>query len=224
MKIAATVEGGSPKQWFDLTGRALAKAITAGVTGATEGIKQDLRRQLTAAGSKGMARLQGAIRSEVFPKPPRYSPAAAGRVAAHGAEAEKYFTAFSEGPVITPRGKALAVPLHNFRGHDGSLLGPKSAFFAGRIRYIPARARSGTNVGVLAVPATGTASQKRRQRNTAGRKAISRTLADEGLVPVFVLVRTVKLPKLLSPEQTAAVWHDRLPGLIQTAINAMEPN
>lgn len=219
MKVSFSFFGPSLPDQVDAEARRFAKAITAAFAGAAEGVKTDLRRQLVAGGSKRMQRLSTAIRVEVFPRPPRYSPRAAALVYAKGADAERYFAAFTTGPYITAhRGSALAIPLHNFRGIDGRLLGPRSSFFANRIQFIPAKARGGTNVGVLAIPATGTASQRRRQRNTAARRAISRTLADDNLVPVFVLVRAVRLPKLLTPEETVNRWGKQIPDLIRQAL------
>lgn len=219
MRVSFNFSGPSLPAQIDAEIRRHSKAITAAFAGAAEGVKVDLRRQLTAGGSKRMQRLSTAIRVEVFPRPPRHSPRAAALVYAKGKDAERYFAAFTAGPYITAsRGRALAIPLHNFRGIDGRLLGPRSSFFANRIKFIPARHRGGTDVGVLAIPATGTASQKRRQRNTAGRRAISRTLADADLVPVFVLVRAVRLPKLLTPEETVNRWGQKIPDLIRQAL------
>lgn len=218
MKITASFFGPDPTQQIERQTRAFAQAVSAAMAGAAEGVKTDLRRQLTAGGSKRMQRLSGAIRVDVFPRPPRYSPRAAATVYAKGADAERYFAAFSTGPYITAsRGRALAIPLHNFRGVDGRLLGPRSSFFANRLKFIPSKNRGGVNVGILAIPATGTASQRRRQRNTAGRRAIAKSI-DADLVPVFVLVHAVRLPKLLSPAETVEKWGRQIPGLIQQAL------
>lgn len=218
MKLSFSFGGLDPAQQIERQTRAFAQAVTAAMAGAAEGVKTDLRRQLVAGGSRRMQRLSTAIRVEVFPRPPRYSPKAAATVYAKGADAERYFAAFTTGAYITARrGSALAIPLHNFRGVDGRLLGPRSSFFSGRLKFIPAKQRGGTDVGVLAIPATGTASQRRRQRNTAGRRAISKTI-DGDLVPVFILVRAVRLPKLLSPAETVEKWGRQIPGLIQQAL------
>jgi len=208
----------------ETAGRALAKATSAAVHAATEGAKLDLRKQLASRGGR-MDRLKNAIRSATYPKPPRYSAKAAGTVYAAGDSADRMFTAFSTGAVITPKGgKALAIPLHNYRGVDRQLLGPRSSFFANRLVFIPrSNLKTGGNkvVGIYAMQGAGRAGSIRKQRNTPRRKALSAQI-EGGLVPVFMLVSMAKLPKLLSPETIMAKWVGNIPDLIAQAARMLD--
>jgi len=223
MKLRFALSGTPPSQQLDRMGRNLAKAVTIAVTAAAEGTKIDLRKQLIAGGSQKMAKLSGAIRSKVFPNPPRYSPQAAAEVYAQGKEAERYFSAFSKGPLILPnKTNALAIPLHNYRDLNGRLLGPQSSFFAGRLTFIPIKKR-GSVRGVLAMKGAGRASQIRRQRNAKTRRPF-RDLAGETEVVVFLLVSSARLPRLLTPEATARKWAAEIPALIERALVQLEPS
>lgn len=218
MKIKFRLGGEGPGAWTERIGRAHAKAVSIAVAGATEGAKLELRKQLDSRGGR-LTRLRGAIRSEVFPRPPRYSQRAAGTIYAAGDAADRMFTAFSEAPVITSKGKALVIPLHNYRDIRGALLGPQSSFFAGRMEFIPQRNLKvgGRNVvGIYAMKASGRASLARRQRNAARRKALSSRI-DDGLVPMFLLVKAVRMPRLLRPDEVLAKWTARIPDLIAAA-------
>jgi hypothetical protein len=204
----------------------LSKAVSIAVAGAIAGATQDMRRQVSSYsgrfGKGRMGRVANAIRGDVYPKAPRHSLDAAGRVYARGAQAERIFAAFASGPVVTPtRARALAIPLHGERGVDGALLGPRSSFWGGRLTFIPASERGGLTIGVLAVERQGARrSDLRRQRTTRNRAAISARL-DEFWVPQFVLVRAVRHPKSLNPEATMRDWTARVPGLIEQALRTM---
>lgn len=225
MRIGFSLSGPSIRAQADELGRTLAKAVTVAVAAATDGAKEEMRRQVGgyagAFGKGRMGRVQNAIRAETFPRPPRYSPAAAGRVFAKGEQAERIFSAFSTGPYITPRrARALAIPLHQFRDINGKLLGPTSSYWGGRLVYVPSRGRRGVSVGVLALPIGGTASKQRRQRNTKARRAISAAL-DRKLAPQFILVKSVQHPKLLTPEATMQRWSREVPALITQALSRL---
>jgi len=223
--------GTKMRQYLESESRNVARAVTIGITAAAEGAKLELRRSVSSyAGSFGkgrMGRVANAIRAETYPRPPKYSPAAAAHVFAQGEQAERIFVAFSTGPYITPKagrptftGKgrpALAIPLHQFRDINGDLLGPRSSYWGGRLVFIPARDRSGSGVGVLALPAGGRKSQIRRQRNTVNRRSLSRQI-DQKMVPMFALVRAVRHPKLMDPQAVGAKWAAAAPGLVQQAL------
>jgi hypothetical protein len=224
MRIRMSLSGPRLTVQLETAGRTWAKATSAAVHAATEGAKLELRKQLASRGGR-MSRLRGAIRSATYPKPPRYSAKAAGTVYAAGDSADRMFTAFSTGPVVTPKGgKALAIPLHNYRGVDRQLLGPKSSFFAGRIIFIPrSNLKTGGNkvVGIYAMKATGRPGSIRKQRNTPRRKSLSAQI-DGGLVPVFMLVSSAQMPKLLSPETIMAKWAGQIPDLIAQAARMLD--
>lgn len=215
--IRITTSGETLPIQAERAGRTLARAITAAVVGATEGAKLELRRQLETRGDR-LGRLRGAIRGTVYPRPPRYSPSAVGMIHASGEDTERMFVAFSTGPVIVPkRGKALAIPLHNYRDINGRLLGPRSSFFANRLTYI-SRSKlkvHGTKVvGLMAMRVGGRASSIRRQRNAPRRRGLSRQI-EADLVPVFLLVDRAHMPKLLTPDAVVGKWAGMIPQLIE---------
>lgn len=221
MRIKMTVRGERLSVQFETAGRTLAKTTAAAVAAATEGAKLELRKQLSSRGGR-MERLKNAIRSEVFPKPPRYSSKAAGLIYAAGDQADRMFIAFSTGPLITPQGKALAIPLHNYRGVDRRLLGPESSFFRGRLVFIPRRrGAAGNYVGIYAMRGSSRAGTLRKQRNSARRKGLSAQI-DGDLVPVFVLLRAVQMPKLLHPDAVIEKWTGRIPDLIAEAARMLD--
>ena len=220
IRVKATITGSLPEQADDM-GRKMARAVAIAVAGAAEGAKQDLRGQLAGA---NFSRFRRAIQGATYPKPPRYSMKAAGTVFAAGDSAERAFSAFSEGAVVLPnKAKALAIPLHHFRGVDRKLLGPRSSFFAGRLKFIPSRMRStATMVGILALPDESAGKRRGRGRGTDSRRRaeIADTLVGRWK-PMFILVRAVRLPKLLSPEQTMERWAGQLPALTEQALLLM---
>ena len=223
MKIGFSSSGLSLRAQGDGMGRDLARAVTAAVNAAANGAKEDMRRQVSGySGSFGkgrMGRVANAIRAESYPRPPKYSPDAAGRVFAKGAQAERIFAAFATGPIIGPtRARALAIPLHQERDINGRLLPPSSSFWGGRLKFIPRKERGGLTIGVLAIERAGTRrSTLRKMRNTRNRAAISAKL-DDFWVPQFILVKSVRHPKLLTPEATMERWAREVPGLIEGAL------
>lgn len=220
LKITASVSGDSLSTQVKASGDRFAQAVSVAVAGATEGVKLELRQQLGSSGR--FTRFRNAIQSRVFPKPPRFSVRAAGTVFGAGDAADRAFSAFSTGAVVVPKvARSLAIPLHGVRGADGRLLGPKSSFFAGRLHFIPSRQRSrALSVGVLATKAAGRPGEIRKQLATKGRARVAEHLVGEW-IPQFLLVRSAKLPKLLSPETAMEKWTGLIPSLIDAALAAL---
>jgi hypothetical protein len=198
-----------------------AQAVTVAITAAAEGAKLELRQQL-ATGSGRMDRFRNAIQARTYPKAPRFSMNAAGTVFAAGDAAERAFSAFATGAVVLPtKARALAIPVHGYRGADGRLLGPASSFFAGRLHYIPASRRAAsTEVGILATRAAGRPGEIRKQLRTKGRASLAQDLVG-AWIPQFILVRSARLPKILSPEQAVQKWTAQIPSLISDALAAL---
>ena len=71
--IRISVSGETPTAQLDRIGRTLAQAITLGIAGATEGAKLEMRRTLQT-GKYDFSKAANAIRGDVYPKPPKYSP------------------------------------------------------------------------------------------------------------------------------------------------------
>lgn len=218
------IEGDDFKAQADSIGRDLAKAVTIAVGAAAEGLKLDLRKQLTARG--GFGRFGNAIRSSQFPKRGRYSPKAAGTVWAAGKEGRgednratvsEIFDAFVVGATVTPTGgRYLAIPLHNFRGADRRRVGPESSFFKGRLFFVPSDNGRGT-VGILA---TRRSEGLRRTAKNSVRSGIGKRVGRD-LVPQFILVSSVRLPKLMTPDVLAEKWAGNIPGLIEQSLTAL---
>lgn len=220
MPIRLRMAGRLPgKREFSDMERKLAIAVTAGVTGAAEGMQTEFRQSLMALGPR-WAKLGRAMKTSVYPRG-RPSLGAAALIYARGESARTMLRAHEDGVTIQARGgKALAIPVHNYRGPDRKLLGPRSSFFARRLRYIPARDRSGLAVGVLAVPATGTAAQQRRQRTAKVRRGLSPRIPEK-MVAMFILVRLVRLPKRIEGKRIAAKWAADVPALITVEARRM---
>ncbi len=211
MRVRATGSLPGKRDFDDLTQK-LRIAVTAGVTGAAAGLQTDLRQTLGRLGPQ-WRKLGNAVRVQVYPKN-RPSRAAAALIYANGERAAKALQAHDDGATIRSRsGKALAIPLHNYRGPKREKLGPQSSFFRGRLVFIPSKDRGGLEIGVLAMPATGTASAQRRQRNTKGRKAISERISKD-LVPMFLLIRQVVLRSKFDGKALAQKWGEDVPALI----------
>jgi hypothetical protein len=219
-----TLIGDDFKVQADAMGRDLAKAVTIAVGAAAEGLKLDLRKQLTARG--GFGRFANAIRSSQFPKRGRYSPKAAGTVWAAGKESRgadnhatvsEIFDAFAVGATVTPTGgRYLAIPLHNFRGADRRRVGPESSFFKDRLFFVPSDSGKGT-VGILA---TRKEEGLRRTAKNSARSTIGQRVGRD-LVPQFILVSSVRMPKLLTPEALAEKWAGNIPDLIEQSLTAL---
>lgn len=219
LRIKATLTGDPVSRQIDASRDQLTRAVSAAVAGATEGVKLELRQQLAAGGK--FDRFRKAIQSRVYPRPPKASMSAAGTVYAAGDAAERAFAGFAAGAVVMPtRARALAIPLHGYRGADGKLLGPRSSFFVGRLKFIPARMRAAGTVGVLATRAAGRPGEIRRQLRTKGRAKVAEGLVGEW-IPQFLLVKSARLPKLLSPDQAVAKWAGAMPDLVGQALAVM---
>lgn len=202
----------------------LGQATSAAMAGAVEGAKQDLRRQMSNSGYQ-FGRAVNALRGEVYPKAPRWSHDPAGTVYAAGDSADRFLSAFATGAVITPNKKrALAVPLHDFRGWDRRLIGPKSSFWGGKLIFLPSR-NLATSIGILASERDKFATGRRFSNNTPLRRYHAAGLSDADrnrLIPQFVLLAWVQAPNLLTPDETLNAWSDRLPDLIADALSILD--
>ena len=220
MQAAISRSGPSFAEAFQGLGDIMGQAVTAGIAGAVEGAKQDLRRQFQAGTIAGRA--ANAIRSAVYPKSPQFSPSAAGTVFAAGDSADRFFGAFASGVTVVPhKGRALAIPLHNFRGFDRKLIGPNSSFWGGKLVFIPSKHRGQGTIGILASKADQFSSGPRWSRGSRRRRAASKGV-EANLIPQFILVAVARLPKLLSPEETMANWHNRLGDLVAQAAEVLD--
>jgi hypothetical protein len=186
------------------------RAVTAGIREATDGLKTELRRQITAAGLG--SRLANTWRSEVYPKG-RPSIGAAGFA---WSKAPGIVQLYAEGGVIrSKQGLFLAIPtpaagrfgdgrrkitpgawerIHGLRLRFVYRRGAPSLLVADNVR-LTARGRAVANIG-------------RRQG------AVFTRLAGRTAVPLFILVPQVTVRKRLDVDGAAQKWIAALPRLV----------
>ena len=209
MRLAAAIEGRlSERLMVDLT--AAERAVTVGLREASEGLKADLRGQITGAGLG--ERLARTWRSEVYPKGGR-SIRAAGLV---WSKAPGIVGLYEDGAVIHSRhGLFLAIPtLAAGRYGDGGRKITPGGWE--RRTGLPLRfvyRRRGLSLLVAdnaRLSRRGLATGNRSRRGDA---AFTR-LAGRTTVPVFILVPQVRVKKRLNVARAGRAWQGRLPGLI----------
>jgi hypothetical protein len=177
------------------------KAVSAATREAGAGLKTAWRGQITGAGLG--RRLANSIRSQTYPKAGESLNAAA----LVWSKAPVIVSAHDAGPLIRSRnGLWLAIPTEAAgRGLRGSKLTPSAWERRSglRLRFIYRRR------GPSLLVAEG-------RLNTKGRAVASRSKTGRGLttVPIFLLVRQVKLPKRLNLDRDAERAHDGVAGLI----------
>ena len=197
--------------------KARAKAsITSAMREATAGLKTDLRQQVVAAGLG--VRLANTWRGNTYPES-RDSLTPAGYVSSN---AELVIGALTQGPTIRPvnGAKYLWIPTENvpaarrrqLRGGKvvrGGKMTPEEVEnqFNGDFEIRPGRA--GTLLAFINVIAAKNGRGFRGR--TKGRLSQGRNAKP---VLMFVLRRSVTLPKLLAPDAVAQKWAGRLPGLV----------
>lgn len=205
-KIAKSLAKDMEKEFVTITG-----AIQAGTKEAAEGLKNDLRQQVTSAGMG--TKLANAWRSKVYDNK-GYNPA--GLVYTR---APKIIEAFDKGVLIKPKGGGvwLAIPTVTApkRGTDGERLTPLNFPEAklGKLEFVY-RDKGPSFLVVHNVRAsisrkTGQLRGFRKASDTALRTGKGLTSAI-----MFILVRQVKLEKRLDVATAAKVWGERLPNLI----------
>lgn len=179
----------------------LASSIKAGVTAATNGLKEDFRAQIRDMGLGN--RLANAVGSKVYPERGKSSLHPAGFVFPRGKSATDIFDALNEGAPITARNRRyLAVPTANAR------LGGR----AGK-RPTPAEFERHTGIKLRAVKA-----KRSGALLLMGPRFRGRTRGSSGQdVVYFVLVRQVRPGARLTFEAFARRWSDRIPQLIDRA-------
>lgn len=195
----------------------IAKSVTAGMKQVTEGLKQDLRDDVTSSGLG--QRLANTWRGQTFPKTGESVDAAA----YVSTNAPKLIDAFDRGATIVASGrKYLAIPTpeagvrqiskRRTKGSTDNTLSPASweRETGVKLRFIPTRTG-----GVLVADAF----YRRQARRYQGRKsfrAIRESGPDKGrkFVVIFVLVKQVKLRKRFDIDATAKRWADRIPSAI----------
>lgn len=193
----------------------LKRGLAGAVRIATDGLKEDLRRQIASAGLGN--RLGNAVRSRVYPEGGRPSLRAAGLVYPNGKGAEQILQSFSQGSTIRGKdGLWLAIPTAEAGTHAlGKRMTPLLWERATGLRLrLVLHGKTGLLVADRNVGG-------RRASFRAGRKAKRLDdLVGKNRVSavIFILVRQVTLSKRLDPQGVAQLWADRVPDLIDQAI------
>lgn len=161
-----------------------AKAVTLGISVATNGLKSSLRSQVLSAGMS--SRMANTWRGIVYPKG-KHSIKAAGEVYSN---AEKIMLGFEYETII--------------RGKDGFWLAiPTNA--------IPKRARGKRITPALYEQMKGVRLQFVYRRNACS--FLVHTKKKKTII-AFILVPQVKMPKLINFQSESKKWHDQIPSLI----------
>lgn len=207
MRLEAAIQGDLHRLLADEL-KAAEAAVTAGVKEATDGLKRDLRAQITGAGLG--QRLANSWRGEVYPKGQR-SIRAAGLVYS---KAPKIVRVFADGAVIrSGHGFFLAIPTPAAGkygdGRKRITPGGWERAHGQRLRFIFRRGAPSLLVAESLRVRTG----KRGGFAKAGASAL-RTGRNLATVPMFILVPQVTLRKRLDVANAAEKWIAALPGLI----------
>ena len=207
MRFSVTTIGDLGKLMFDEV-KAAEKAVTIGITQATDGLKTELRTQVTSAGLG--ARLARTWRGEVFPKG-EDSIRAAGLV---GSKAPGIIRIYEDGATIRSKnGFFLAIPTAaaGRYGDGGRKITPGrwERRTGQRLRFVYRR----NAASLLVADGMRARSGKRGGFSRASASAL-RTGRGLVTVPMFILVPQVTVRKRLEVAGAADRWVSRLPSLV----------
>jgi hypothetical protein len=207
MRLDAAIEG-DLKRFLAEEMKAAEDAVTSGVHEATDGLKQELRRQIAGAGLG--QRLANTWRSEVYPKSAR-SIRAAGLVFS---KARNIVRVYEEGAVIrSKRGFFLAIPTPAAGklgdGRRKMTPGLWERMYGARLRFVYRRRGPSLLVAENRRARTG-------KRGGFAKASASALRTGRGLVtvPMFLLVPQVTLRKRLDVAGAAEKWLALLPQLV----------
>jgi hypothetical protein len=186
--------------------KAAEHAVTLGVHAATDGLKQELRDQVTGAGLG--QRLAKTWRGKVFPKGESMN--AAGFVFS---KAPEIIDSYAHGAVIRAHKSAyLAVPL------------PAAGKLAGRRKLTPETWEQVHGQKLVFVPrrkglallvAENMRARKGKRGGFTGASATTiRTGRGLTTVPIFVLIPQITIKKRFDMESVSKKWIDRLPSMV----------
>jgi hypothetical protein len=207
MRISAALEG-DLKRFLAEELKSAEGAVTAGVQAATEGLKQDLRRQIAGAGLG--QRLANTWRGEVYPRGSK-SLRAAGFVFS---KAPGIARAYAQGAVIRSRhGYFLAIPTPATGKYgDGRKKITPGAWerrHGAKLRFVFRRGAPSLLIAENQRARTGKRGGFSKASETAQRTG--RGLAT---VPMFILVPQVTVRKRLDVAAAADKWIAELPRLV----------
>ena len=207
MRLSATIVGDLGRIMAEEV-KAAEKAVTAGVGEAAEGLKTELRTQITNAGLG--PRLARTWRSETFPKG-QNSIRAAGLV---WSKAPGIIRIYEDGATIrSTKGFFLAIPTSAAGrfGDGGRKITPGGweRRTGQRLRFVYRRNAASLLVADNMRARTG-------KRGGYARASAAAVRSGRGLVtvPIFILVPQVTFRKRLDVASAANTWQERLPGLV----------
>ncbi len=183
-------------------------AVSQGVQQATDGLKGELRDQVTNAGLGG--KLAQTWRGQIYPRGGQ-SLNAAGFV---WSKAPDIISAFAEGVTIRSKhGRFLAIPTQYVIRQKNRRISPADFEEAGiPLRYIPPQ--GARKVGLLVADNFRVTSKGRARVASSTALRTGRGLAS---IIMFILVPQVSLRKRLNVDGAAQKWIDRLPELVVAA-------
>ncbi len=209
MRLEAALQG-SLREMMAAELRAAERAVTAGVHEATDGLKGELRRQITSAGLG--TRLANTWRGEVYPKG-QPSVGAAGFV---WSKAPGLVRMYAEGAVIrSKQGLFLAIPTPAAgRFGDGRQKispGAWERIHGMRLRFVYRRGSPS-----LLVADNARLTKRGRAAANIGRRqeAAFTRLSGRTTVPLFILVPQVTVRKRLDVAGVGEKWFGMLPQLV----------
>lgn len=226
MKFVAQVTG-NIAEYMRLEAEGGARAASRVMGEETRALQLDLRGQVNAAfGAKGRG-IGNAWRQRTFPRRP--SLGAAGLV---WSKVPAIVDGFEKGAMIRPKGgkKFLAIPTgfnadrgRRGRANGGMRVTPKQMVASKQAFIRPFKSGKGF-VWCLPLKRGENTGKQRRTRlmaggvaevgtgNRKGREAWARGLLAQGMVPMFILMPAVKLPKRLDIRKPAQQAAARIPG------------
>jgi hypothetical protein len=207
MRLAAALTGDLNRMMAEEV-RAAERAVTAGVRDAADGLKAELRGQITGADLG--ERLARTWRGEVYPKG-QQSIAAAGFV---WSKAPGIVRVYEDGAVIrSTRGLFLAIPTDaaGGSGDGGAKITP-----GGWERRTGQRLRFVYRRGAPSLLVADNLRARRGKRGGFARASAAALRTGRGLitVPIFILLPQVTVKKRLDVAGAARRWQARLPELV----------
>lgn len=204
MRLVAALQG-DLRRIMAAEVKAAEQAVMSGVKQATDGLKLELRSQVTNAGLGD--RLSKTWRGEVYPKG-QQSVNAAGYV---WSKAPQIISAFAEGVTIhSKHGRFLAIPTQYVIRRQNKRLTPADFAEAGiPLRYVPPQ--GARHVGLLVVDNFRVTSKGKARVASPTALKTGRGLAT---IVMFILIPQASLKKRFDIDSTAGKWVDRVPGLV----------
>lgn len=191
----------------------LKSSSTEAMRRAVDGVKQDMRRAVQAAGLG--RRLGFTIGSDVYPKG-RASLEPAGVIYPRGKAADKVLRSYIDGATIRGRAGWLAIPIRENLPVLGRNVKPTPELVEQRLgvplRWVKPRGR---NFGLLVADGLTRGLKNKRVKKLNRRAKRGRQNSEfVGTLPMFLLVKQVQVRKRLEFAPLVQRWIEQLPRLV----------